>query len=69
MGHYQQPSSTMIDDDHSKESTSLERVKNEMKEQLFREIFQKIKQEQALQVPPSQNNVANLPSNRGVRRS
>jgi hypothetical protein len=59
----------MIDDDHSKESTSLERVKNEMKEQLFREIFQKIKQEQALQVPPSQNNVANLPSNRGVRRS
>ena len=35
----------MIDDDHieSKESQSLERAKTEMKEQLFNEIFQKIK--------------------------
>jgi len=41
----------MIDDDHieSKESQSLERAKTEMKEQLFNEIFQKIKQEQSMQ--------------------
>lgn len=39
----------MIDDDHSKESASLERARNEMKEQLFKEIFQKIKQEQSIQ--------------------
>ena len=43
MGHYHQPSSTMIDDDHSKESQSIERVKNEVKEQIFKEIFQKMK--------------------------